>query len=138
MEIRYLINCGYLYCTKTLVFLFLFFILYFIFVFIFCISEEPSNLSVSDTIWLHGVYHFKNFTLKFETSWGIHGMTSLWRHRWLHPCTYSARLGDMRIHCLSAIIEENQNSLGWLFSNFVVFDSSANYEQNFNFFSWLL
>ena len=44
----------------------------------------------------------------------------------------------MQIYCLSAINEENQNSLGWLFSNFVVFDSSANYEQNFNFRGWLL
>ena len=44
----------------------------------------------------------------------------------------------MQIYCLSAINEENQNSLGWLFSNFVVFDSSANYEQNVNFLGWLL
>ena len=45
---------------------------------------------------------------------------------------------DMRINCLSAINEENQNYLGWLFSNFVVFDSSTNYEQNVNFLGWLL
>ena len=44
----------------------------------------------------------------------------------------------MRIYCLSAINEENQNSLGRLFSNFVVFVSSANYEQNVNFLGWLL
>ena len=44
---------------------------------------------------------------------------------------------DMQVYCLSAINEENQNSLGWLLPNVVVFDSLANYKQNFNFLGWL-